>query len=134
MYVQIVESALVNSWNKIKAIADLDGGILLNTPKRIKDCVGEATVHDLQLSQLPSSSIRTLTSTTSVLTFDFSGNTKLEKSQKVTTKVKCTQTGLAQAVFMWWDLKIDINHKSILSCAPYWDHPDLSFYNERNSD
>lgn len=126
IYVQIVESPVINSWNTIKAIADLDGEILLKPPKTIQECPGEATVHDLQLSQLTENSFRALTEPIPVFDFDFSGKEPLEKQRNKVDTVKCIQTGLAQAVFMWWDLKMDVDQKVILSCAPYWAHPDFA--------
>lgn len=125
IYVQVVESPLVNSWNTIKAIADLDGEILLKPPKMLQECPGEATVHDLQMSQLTDKSFRALTDPIPVFDFDFSGKEPLEKLRKKKTTVKCIQTGLAQGVFMWWDLKMDVDQKVTLSCAPYWVHPNF---------
>jgi protein arginine N-methyltransferase 7 len=31
--------------------------------------------------------------------------------------------GLAQVVFMWWDLVMDLDGEVVLSCAPIWAHP-----------
>lgn len=125
IFVQVVESPVVNSWNTVKAIADLNGDILLKTPKMMQECPGEATVHDLQLSQLTEGSFRALTDPIAVLDFDFSGKEPLEKNRKKVNAVKCIQTGLAHGVFMWWDLKMDVDEKVTLSCAPYWVHPDF---------
>lgn len=37
---------------------------------------------------------------------------------------KAIDTGTAQAVFMWWELDMDVAHKVKLSCAPWWAHPN----------
>ena len=31
--------------------------------------------------------------------------------------------GVAQMVFMWWDLIMDMHGDIVLSCAPVWAHP-----------
>ncbi|XP_063705621.1 protein arginine N-methyltransferase 7 [Culicoides brevitarsis] len=125
IYVQIIESPIVNSWNTVKSIANLDGEILLRTPKTLNECPGEATLQDLQLSQLTESNFRALTEPVAVFDFDFSSKIPLEKHRKAVKTVKCVQTGLAHGVFMFWDLKMDVDKEVILSCAPYWAHPDF---------
>lgn len=134
IYVQVVESPVINSWNKVKAIADLDGEILLKPPKIMQECPGEATLHDLQLSQLTESSFRALTEPIAVFDFDFSGREPLEKKRNKVVTVKCIETGLAQGIFMWWDLKMDIDQKVTLSCAPYWAHPEIDSLKSTNPD
>uniref|UniRef100_A0A336L2X3 Protein arginine N-methyltransferase n=1 Tax=Culicoides sonorensis TaxID=179676 RepID=A0A336L2X3_CULSO len=125
IYVQIIESPVVSAWNNIKLIADLEGDILLRPPTTVVNCPGEVTVHDLQLSQLTESSFRALSEPIAVFDFDFSGADAIEKQRKSIKTIKILQTGLAQAVFMWWDLKMDVDKKVVLSCAPYWAHPDF---------
>lgn len=42
----------------------------------------------------------------------------------VQLNVKALRTGLAHVVFMWWDLRMDQAGDIVLSCAPFWAHPD----------
>ncbi|CAH1994858.1 unnamed protein product [Acanthoscelides obtectus] len=123
IYAQVVESPLTQNWNKLKHIFSDDGEVLIKVPDLIKNCVGSAAVHDMQLSQLPASSINTIISPTPVLKFDWSGNTPFIFERSTISTTKAERDGLAQLVFMWWDLQMDTDGKHILSCAPDWAHP-----------
>ncbi|KAJ8922336.1 hypothetical protein NQ315_004279 [Exocentrus adspersus] len=123
IYAQVVESPLVQSWNKLKDIFDNDGDLLVSVPKSIKDCPGCAAVHDVQLSQLPLHSFNTIVSPMPVLRFDWSGTTPFIFERSTINSIKAERDGVAQAVFMWWDLQMDTEGKIILSCAPHWAHP-----------
>lgn len=35
-------------------------------------------------------------------------------------------SGQCDAVLMWWEVKMDQVGDIVLSCAPYWAHPDLA--------
>ncbi|GJQ77767.1 putative arginine methyltransferase [Trypoxylus dichotomus] len=126
MYAQIVESPLVQNWNNLKDIYNEDGNILLKTPGEVKKCPGAVAVHDIQMSQLPIEMIKTIISPQVVFRFDWSGKTPLEYERRNVLSLEAKQDGTAQAVFMWWELTMDFNNSIILSCAPYWAHPDKS--------
>lgn len=125
IYIQVVESGTTFAWNRPKLIANLDGEVLLQPPPEILNCPGTLSLHDIQLSQLPLTSFNTIIPPMAVLEFDWSGKKPLPKTQTIKKKVLAKQSGVAQTVFMWWDLKMDEAGEIILSCAPYWAHPDI---------
>lgn len=52
--------------------------------------------------------------------------------------MKVLQNGQANAAFFWWDIKMCADDLPVLSCAPFWAHPDFIdskvIENLRNSD
>ncbi|KAB7497129.1 Protein arginine N-methyltransferase 7, partial [Armadillidium nasatum] len=59
-----------------------------------------------------------------MLKFDWSGrNIPLVKKRHTSNSFESLSSGNCDAVFMWWDLKMDPQREIILSCAPLWDHP-----------
>ncbi|XP_044766746.1 protein arginine N-methyltransferase 7 [Coccinella septempunctata] len=121
IYAQIVECPFAHKWNRMADVYDEDGQLLLEVPNSIKYCSGSAAVHDFQLSQLSINSFKTLMKPTPIFEFNWSSYIPLKRTIIKTAKAECD--GKAQAVFIWWDLKMDFENKIILSCAPYWDHP-----------
>lgn len=122
IFAQVVECPVVQSWNRLKDIYDDDGDLLIKVPESIKQCAGSASVHDIQLSQLPESSINTIISPQPVFRFDWSGRTPFIYERSIIHTVKAENDGQAQAVFMWWELQMDTEGKIVLSCAPVWAH------------
>jgi protein arginine N-methyltransferase 7 len=122
VYAQIVESPFVQNWNKLKDIYDNEGRLLIKIPSTIKNCAGSAAVHDLQLNQLKQNLFKTMSPPVPVFRFDWSGRTPFIFERSTIHSIKVSQPGIAQAVFMWWDLQMDTEGKIILSCAPYWNH------------
>ncbi|CAH1124850.1 unnamed protein product [Ceutorhynchus assimilis] len=124
IYAQVVECPLAQNWNKLKDIYNDDSEILLKIPQSIKNCAGSAAVHDIQLSQLPLNSFNTIIPPTPVLRFDWSGKTPFIYERSTINTLKSQLDGTAQMVFMWWELQMDINGDHLLSCAPFWAHPN----------
>ncbi|KAF7285995.1 hypothetical protein GWI33_008298 [Rhynchophorus ferrugineus] len=123
VYAQVVECPLAQNWNKLKDYYNDDLEILIKIPQSIKQCPGSAAVHDIQLSQLPITSFNSLVNPIPVLRFDWSGKTPFIFTRSTINSLKSKHDGNAQMVFMWWELQMDIEGKYILSCAPYWAHP-----------
>lgn len=124
IYVQIVESSLVNKWNRLKDVYDDDGKLLVSVPKSIINCRGAASVHDIQLNQIDLNDIKFLIEPYPVFRFDWSGKTPFIFERTTINTLRAQNSGKAQAVFMWWDLLMDIENKIVLSCAPFWAHND----------
>lgn len=125
IYVQIVESPTINNWNQPKLLPNLDGDVLLRTPKTITESTGSSTSHDIQLSQLPVTAFRSLTEPVLVLEFDWSGKQDIPSERNVITVCKSIGDGIGHAAFVWWDLKMSSEDEClVLSCAPFWAHPD----------
>lgn len=124
IYAQVVESPFVQNWNKLKDIYNKNGDLLLKVPDSVKNCPGAAAVHDLQMSQLPVHLINTIISPHPVLRFDWSGKTPFIFERSTISTLKAERDGKAQAVFMWWDLVMDVDSQIILSCAPVWARTD----------
>lgn len=120
IYAQVVESPLIQKFNKLSDIYSNDGDILIQIPSTIKKCAGSAAVHDLQLSQVPINSFQTIIPANPVLNFDWSGKTPFIFTRSTISNLKAERSGLAQMVFMWWTLQMDTEGKIILTCAPSW--------------
>jgi protein arginine N-methyltransferase 7 len=59
-----------------------------------------------------------------LFSFDFSGKSgPIPLDDQTVRKANSLRSGHSSAVFMWWDLKMDPEHKITLSCAPHWAHP-----------
>ncbi|XP_017111566.1 protein arginine N-methyltransferase 7 [Drosophila elegans] len=124
-YAQVAQSPLAAQWNSLKTLANLDGEPLLQPPEQLKGCQGEAGLHDVQLSQLPSSAFRPLTDPVEIFQFDFQRKQEREKQRQQLLKLQSKQPGAAELVFYWWDIQLDDGGEILLSCAPYWAHPEL---------
>ncbi|ALC41773.1 Art7 [Drosophila busckii] len=124
-YAQVVESSLAAQWNSLKLLANLDGDILLRPPKELQQCSGEAALHDVQLSQLPSNSFRCLTEPAEIFEFDFQRKQPRELKRQRAVKIQLQHAGNAELVFYWWQIALDDAGEVLLSCAPYWAHPEL---------
>ncbi|XP_077286863.1 arginine methyltransferase 7 [Arctopsyche grandis] len=127
VYAQIVECPTLQRWNKITDTVVDGSNKLLEAPLEIKKCPGSAAVHDIQLSQLPRSSFREITKPIAIFQFDWTGKKSIKKNETLTFTEKSLITGSIEMIFMWWDLKMDPKGEILLSCAPWWNHPDADF-------
>ncbi|XP_068618340.1 protein arginine N-methyltransferase 7-like [Battus philenor] len=134
IYAQVVECPTLQKWNKLNDLADEDLDIVLRTPKKMKDCAGSAAVHDIQLSQLPRNTFRELSEQIPIFYYDWSGKTPIDFKKTVQQEFKVLATGKAQIVFMWWELNMDTEGRIVLSCAPWWSHPNADICSERPQD
>ncbi|BFG05806.1 protein arginine N-methyltransferase 7 [Drosophila madeirensis] len=125
-YAQVAQSPLASQWNSLKILPNLDGEALLQPPEQLKNCKGEAALHDVQLSQLPPGTFRLLTEPMEIFQFDFQRKEKREKQRDKLLPLQTTQPGAAELVFYWWDIQLDDQGEILLSCAPYWAHPQLN--------
>lgn len=132
VYAQLVECPLAVSWQVPKILGNADGDVLLRTPEDVVDCRGSSAVFDVQLSQLPETSFNALSEPVSVFGFEWSNREELEVKRHSKKPVEIIRGGIPQAVFMWWDLKMDLEGSVLLSCAPFWAHPDFSSLKESN--
>ncbi|KAG6446606.1 protein arginine N-methyltransferase 7 isoform X2 [Manduca sexta] len=134
IYAQVVECSTLQKWNKLNDLVDEDLEVILRTPQKMKDCAGSAAVHDIQLSQLPRHAFRELSDQLPVFYYDWSGKTPIDMRRTVKQQFTVTATGKAQMVFMWWELNMDTEGKIVLSCAPWWTHPDANTSSDRPQD
>lgn len=123
-YAQVVQSPLASQWNTMKIVADLDGNILLKPPKDVLQCKGDAAVHDVQLSQLNLKNFLPVTKPTEIFEFDFSRKTKRPEQRQKLLEMIALQAGSTDLIFYWWDINMYSGDNLVLSCAPYWAHPD----------
>ncbi|CAK9803941.1 Protein arginine N-methyltransferase 7 [Anthophora plagiata] len=123
VWVQVVESAAVCAWNTIHPIQHKNQN-LLKIPHSIKSCSGAAAVHDIQLTQFPYNAFKPLLPPQPIFRFTLSNKSHLLYNETNCLHVKATESGTAHAIFMWWNLIMDINNEILLSCAPVWEHPD----------
>ncbi|KAK0167741.1 hypothetical protein PV327_001609 [Microctonus hyperodae] len=133
---QIIESDTAKSWNRMNPITDLDNSkIIIEPPSAINTCSGSSAVHDVQLSQLPETSFRSLHYAEKIFIFDWSSNQRLIFDDRKTIPLSVITSGTTHALFMWWDLIMDDDEEILLSCAPIWQHPDAATeYKSKSSD
>ncbi|EDW10515.1 LOW QUALITY PROTEIN: protein arginine N-methyltransferase 7 [Drosophila mojavensis] len=124
-YAQVAQSPLASQWNSLKILPDLDGDILLRPPTQLLQCSGEAALHDVQLSQLPPHSFHVLSEPTQIFHFDFQRKQPLELMRENVVRVQLSRPGSVELVFYWWQIELDDAGEQLLSCAPYWAHPEL---------
>lgn len=154
MYAQLVESPFIWAWNMPKTLPNLEGEIMINTPKlvncffycilkkpyfylllfKILNCKGSPALHDIQLSQLSMDKFKSIAEPMPVFSFDWSGKSKISIKNGSSQCVKANQAGSPHAVFMWWDIKFDRNNEILLSCAPFWSHPELNNYKQTSNE
>ena len=120
IYAQIVESPIIQNWNRLKNVYNDDGEILLRVPDDVAKCPGTIAVHDIQLSQLPLESFNTIVSAQPVFQFDWSGKTPFICDHFTVSNCRAERDGTAQAIFMWWSLQMDVENEIVLTCAPVW--------------
>lgn len=112
VWIQVVESETIQSWQKINEIRDPESEqVLISPPVEINQCHGSPAVHDLQLSQMPYDSFTFLSDPVIMFNFDWSGKVPLIFNENVTKLTKAIASGTAQAIFMWWSLIMDPDNK-----------------------
>lgn len=124
-YAQVAQSTLASQWNSLKVLPNLDGEILLRPPAQLLQCSGEAALHDVQLSQLPENSFRALSDPVEIFKFDFQRKQPRELQREHVLRLQLSDPGTVELVFYWWQIEMDDSSELLLSCAPYWAHPDL---------
>ncbi|XP_013792349.1 protein arginine N-methyltransferase 7-like, partial [Limulus polyphemus] len=123
VYAQVVQSEKVLKWNRLQPLHVADG-IVIQPPSDVQSCAGAAAIHDIQLNQLKTSDFKCLSDPVPVFRFDFSGKTPLKFDDMSVSKFQAQHGGSCQAVFMWWELQMDVEGDILLSCAPHWAHPE----------
>ncbi|KAG7162057.1 arginine N-methyltransferase 7-like [Homarus americanus] len=132
VYAQVVSSKMLQRWNHIQPVTRIKQGskeeeVLVSVPECVQRCPGAAAVHDIQLSQVPQEWFTPMSHPLPVFWFDWSGRQKdIPCDETTRVKFKTLASGDCDAVFMWWDLRMDQDGEVMLSCAPYWAHPDLA--------
>lgn len=53
VYAQIIDSPTISSWNTLSPVKVGSEG-LISPPKKVVQCPGSAAIHDVQMSQIPS--------------------------------------------------------------------------------
>ncbi|XP_053674628.1 protein arginine N-methyltransferase 7 [Anopheles nili] len=134
IYAQLVECPLALSWQQIKTLSNADGDILLRVPPEVADCRGSSAVFDIQLSQLPTGSFNTLTEPIPVFEFNWAKQDELPMDRCRKNVCHARISAFPQAVFMWWDLVMEKEDQVMLSCAPYWAHPDHAQLKQKSTD
>lgn len=140
IYAQVVSSKKLRYWNRLSPVYRKGQEVynddpLISIPQSVQECSGAAAVHDIQLSQVPQDWLTKLSHPIKVFWFDWSGRKKKILHEETTrVKFNSLENGSCDAVLMWWDLKMDQDGEVMLSCAPYWAHPDLVDRAEKTSE
>ncbi|GBN22019.1 Protein arginine N-methyltransferase 7 [Araneus ventricosus] len=123
VYAQIIESSLISSWNTLSPLNIAPGKFII-PPKKVTSCHGSAAVHDVQMSQIPQDKFKFLTEPVCVFEFSFTGEKSIEMNETFIKQVTSVTSGNCEIVFMWWDLKMDMDGDIILNNGPKWVQPD----------
>jgi len=119
VFAQVVESEFIRNFNKVNDI-NFNNKLLIKVPDDVKKCQGIESVFDLQLSQLPTDSFKTLIPAQVMFRFNWSDKNGMVTDRKNAIRCKSKENGIAHAAFVWWDLVMDSDGEIILSCAPKW--------------
>ena len=116
-----MSSDLCSKWNRLHDIGDI------KIPKDHRGS-GSATLalHDLQLTQMKGE-FEPISEPLPIFEFDFgklNGEPIPYNRQSVKDFHLLRKDKEADAIFTWWDLKMDPKKTITLSCAPLWSHPD----------
>ncbi|XP_075621960.1 protein arginine N-methyltransferase 7 isoform X2 [Balearica regulorum gibbericeps] len=121
VYVQLVESKRMWSWNKLFPVhvEAEDGEKIIVSPSEMENCPGVPSVCDIQLNQMPSSDFTILSDVVTMFSVDFSKPVR-SASTYYRVQLEPVKSGKAQIVLSWWD--IDMDPSGMISCtmAPYW--------------
>ncbi|KAJ8302526.1 hypothetical protein KUTeg_018922 [Tegillarca granosa] len=121
MYIQLVSSDFIRSWNEIKPIK-MKGYEDVLPPDELTSCSGAPLLHDIQMEQLPRECFKTISQPLQVFRFDFSGQEELKFNNVSEVTAITSDSGEVGGILMWWDLQMDTESKIMLSCAPSWSH------------
>ncbi|XP_010148340.1 PREDICTED: protein arginine N-methyltransferase 7 isoform X2 [Eurypyga helias] len=121
VYVQLVESKRMWSWNKLFPVhvKAEDGEKIIVSPSEMENCPGVPSVCDIQLNQMPSSDFTVLSDVVTMFSVDFSKPVR-SASTSYSVQLEPVKSGKAQIVLSWWD--IDMDPSGMINCtmAPYW--------------
>ncbi|NXS74949.1 ANM7 methyltransferase, partial [Pandion haliaetus] len=121
VYVQLVESKRMWSWNKLLPIhvEAEDGEKIIVSPSEMENCPGVPSVCDIQLNQMPLSDFTILSDVVTMFSVDFSKPVR-SASTYYRVQLEPVKSGKAQIVLSWWDIDMDPSGKINCTMAPYW--------------
>ncbi|XP_062442651.1 protein arginine N-methyltransferase 7 isoform X2 [Rhea pennata] len=124
VYVQLVESKRMWSWNKLFPVhvEAEDGEKIIVSPSEMENCPGVPSVCDIQLNQMPSNDFTVLSDVVTMFSVDFSKPVK-SASTYYRVQLQPVKSGKAQIVLSWWDIDMDPSGKINCTMAPYWVKP-----------
>ncbi|NXH22128.1 ANM7 methyltransferase, partial [Bucco capensis] len=124
VYVQLVESRRMWSWNKLFPVhvEAEDGEKIIVSPSEMENCPGVPSVCDIQLNQLPSSDFTILSDVVTMFSVDFSKPVR-SASTSYRVQLEPVKPGKAQIVLSWWDIDMDPSGRIKCTMAPYWVNP-----------
>ncbi|XP_061863384.1 protein arginine N-methyltransferase 7 isoform X4 [Colius striatus] len=121
VYVQLVESKRMWSWNKLFPVhvKAEDGEKIIVSPSEMENCPGVPSVCDIQLNQMPSSDFTILSDVVTMFSVDFSKPVR-SASTYYRVQLEPVKSGKAQIVLSWWDIDMDPSGTINCTMAPYW--------------
>ncbi|NXP73040.1 ANM7 methyltransferase, partial [Ramphastos sulfuratus] len=121
VYVQLVESKRMWSWNKLfpVRVETENGEKIIVSPPEMESCPGVPSVCDIQLNQMPSSDFTILSDVVTMFSVDFSKPVR-SASTCYRVQLEPVKSGKAQIVLSWWDIDMDPSGKINCTMAPYW--------------
>jgi len=120
MFAQVVCSKVASNWNILNDIQlDDENTLTFGQNYRMDNLV----LHDIQLSQMKESDYVALSHPIQVFDFDLACRKgPIPSKDQSIIEFKALNTGVATAIFMWWDCYTDPDEQVLLSCAPHWQH------------
>ncbi|XP_030313569.1 protein arginine N-methyltransferase 7 [Calypte anna] len=128
VYVQLVESKRMWSWNKLfpVRVEAEDGEKIIVSPSEMENCPGVPSVCDIQLNQMPLGDFTILSDVVTMFSVDFSKPVR-SASTCYRVQLEPLKSGKAQIVLSWWDIDMDPSGMINCSMAPYWVKSSSSF-------
>ena len=133
VFAQVVSSDICSKWNGLHDIKL--GNEKIAIPEDMRGSgASSLALHDLQLSQIRQDQFEAVSEVLPIFDFDFGrlrNKEPIMKRRQSKKEFMPKSPKKADAIFMWWEIKMDPKNEITLSCAPIWAHPErMEFLNQ----
>ncbi|XP_070490111.1 protein arginine N-methyltransferase 7 [Chironomus tepperi] len=125
VYIQIVKSELASSWYTVNDMK-IDEEQVIKAPDDVTKCRGLSSINDIQLSQFPLKDFKAIAEPVKICEFNFSSNKLIPNDESFNYAFQSKEDTESVIIFFWWDIHMNQSGSNLLSCAPYWAHPDTN--------
>lgn len=117
VYAQVVECSDIEKWNSLPENLNV-AGVNVKFPSVVSSCPGVPSCQDLQLDAIQRQEFTVLSPPIPIFKFEFTNPSPIPKHRESVIKFKSDSKGVANTVFLWWDLEMDTSGNNVLSCQP----------------
>ncbi|KAK0420616.1 hypothetical protein QR680_014795 [Steinernema hermaphroditum] len=115
IYILPVQSDLLKKFSKTPSTS-------LKSP--FEDCPGNASVFDVQLSEVDKADVKPLCEPFLAFSFNFEDGDSIIYDETFVREAVATSSGSIDAILMWWDIDMDGTGAHIINMAPKWIYPE----------